>query len=306
MMTATKTPNEEGGKEEKLNSCSQQSDTKRSYAHAHKATERNQCHEKRMTSIDYTTQKISSLTPLEWNFDQYSTFDFSDLNNDCKVDQKNDDDDDDNVPEEFICPLTLEVMTIPMMTRTGQNYERDAILCWLKKHSHCPMTRQTLSLRDCVINSALRLKIQNWHLQCRHAKNGKDDDKDDSEYLAECCFGSVTDELGLAYQCAPSEHLIRVVEQRDNLDNQILAKILKNARKLVKHERRHQRERELQERHQPLNQPHHSNGPTREPQPVPASTAPAAATTATENSGSDARRRRRGRFRFKSLYATAA
>lgn len=36
------------------------------------------------------------------------------------------------VPIEFICPITNEVMIQPLMTRQGQNFERNAIIAWLQ------------------------------------------------------------------------------------------------------------------------------------------------------------------------------
>lgn len=68
------------------------------------------------------------------------------------------------VPDEFVCPLTLEVMKSPMMTRWGQSYDREAILQWLGRggHKHCPLTRKPLTLRDLLPNRALKERIQQW------------------------------------------------------------------------------------------------------------------------------------------------
>jgi len=68
-----------------------------------------------------------------------------------------------NVPADFFCPITCEMMKDPLMTRSGQNYERRAILEWLQKHNNtCPLTRQPLRLSDLLPNAALRSRIQAW------------------------------------------------------------------------------------------------------------------------------------------------
>lgn len=35
------------------------------------------------------------------------------------------------IPDEFVCPLTGKVMIAPLMTPTGLNFEKSAILDWL-------------------------------------------------------------------------------------------------------------------------------------------------------------------------------
>jgi hypothetical protein len=54
------------------------------------------------------------------------------------------------IPDEFLCPLTLEIMQQPVMTRWGHNFERDVLMKWMQYHSHCPMTRNPISLKDVI------------------------------------------------------------------------------------------------------------------------------------------------------------
>jgi ligand-binding SRPBCC domain-containing protein len=75
------------------------------------------------------------------------------------------DDDDLLIPEEFICPLTLEIFHSPVMTRWGHSFERSALLRWLKYHEGCPLTRNPMSLRDIVANSALKERIEEWKVR---------------------------------------------------------------------------------------------------------------------------------------------
>jgi hypothetical protein len=66
-------------------------------------------------------------------------------------------------PEEYLCPLTLDVMTDPVMSKYGQSFERSEILRWLRSgHGVCPLSRRPLSLQDLVTNHALKLRISEW------------------------------------------------------------------------------------------------------------------------------------------------
>ena len=66
-------------------------------------------------------------------------------------------------PSEFVCPLTLDVMDDPIMTKYGQSYERSALLEWLQSgHGVCPLSRRPLHLQDIVTNHGLRMKVEEW------------------------------------------------------------------------------------------------------------------------------------------------
>lgn len=48
-------------------------------------------------------------------------------------------------PEEFVCPLSLEIMYDPVIVSSGQTYERAFIARWITEgHTTCPKTRQPL------------------------------------------------------------------------------------------------------------------------------------------------------------------
>jgi U-box domain len=83
------------------------------------------------------------------------------------------DDDDLLIPEEFICPLTLELFHNPVVTRWGHSFERGALLRWLKHQEGCPLTRKPMSLRDIIANSALKERIEEWKV--KHGVQEKED-----------------------------------------------------------------------------------------------------------------------------------
>jgi U-box domain len=71
-----------------------------------------------------------------------------------------------SVPDEFICPITLDVMVSPVMTINGIVYERSHIIQWIQATSStCPITRTPLSLRDLVSHRALEDKIARWKFE---------------------------------------------------------------------------------------------------------------------------------------------
>ena len=71
---------------------------------------------------------------------------------------------DNMIPEYFFCPLTLEVMSDPLVSMHGQNFKRNAILHWLYEgNSTCPITRQTLSPSMLIPNAQLCLRIRTRH-----------------------------------------------------------------------------------------------------------------------------------------------
>jgi hypothetical protein len=67
------------------------------------------------------------------------------------------------IPDEYTCPLTLELMKDPVMTKYGNSYERSAILKWVARgNARCPLTRRPLHLSDIVTNHHLRGKIRQF------------------------------------------------------------------------------------------------------------------------------------------------
>lgn len=80
--------------------------------------------------------------------------------------------DETEVPQYFICPISLQIMKDPVTAITGISYDRESIEKWLKtaKDTTCPVTKQPLP-RDSGLtsNHTLRRLIQAW---CTH--NGID------------------------------------------------------------------------------------------------------------------------------------
>lgn len=69
------------------------------------------------------------------------------------------------IPDDFTCPITQELMTDPVVTRYGQSFERSSIVEWIAKGKDCPLTRQPLTLSGIITNHALRSQIRRWQVK---------------------------------------------------------------------------------------------------------------------------------------------
>ncbi|KAJ7957969.1 RING-type E3 ubiquitin transferase [Quillaja saponaria] len=67
------------------------------------------------------------------------------------------------IPHEFLCPITLEIMTNPVIVASGQTYESESIQKWFdSNHRTCPKTSQTLAHMSLAPNYALKNLIIQW------------------------------------------------------------------------------------------------------------------------------------------------
>ncbi|EOD24121.1 hypothetical protein EMIHUDRAFT_238947, partial [Emiliania huxleyi CCMP1516] len=65
-------------------------------------------------------------------------------------------------PDDFVCPITTEVMSDPVMAADGHAYERTAIERWLASKSTSPLTGGELEHSILVPNHMLRRMIRDW------------------------------------------------------------------------------------------------------------------------------------------------
>uniref|UniRef100_A0A6N2KKS6 RING-type E3 ubiquitin transferase n=2 Tax=Salix viminalis TaxID=40686 RepID=A0A6N2KKS6_SALVM len=73
-----------------------------------------------------------------------------------------------NVPADFRCPISLDLMRDPVVVATGQTYDRESISLWIESgHNTCPKTGQTLVHNNLIPNRALKNLIAMW---CREQR----------------------------------------------------------------------------------------------------------------------------------------
>jgi hypothetical protein len=63
------------------------------------------------------------------------------------------------VPDDYECPITAEIMTDPVSTADGFTYERAAITEWLRTKDTSPKTGATLESKALIPNYSLRSLI---------------------------------------------------------------------------------------------------------------------------------------------------
>ena len=61
------------------------------------------------------------------------------------------------IPDEFICPITLDIMNDPVICEDGYTYEKKSIL--QLQTSISPMTRQPIDITKIIPNRALKYAI---------------------------------------------------------------------------------------------------------------------------------------------------
>ena len=66
----------------------------------------------------------------------------------------------DNIPDELICPITLEIMKEPVLCEDGYTYERSAIMAI--QNSISPITRQPIDKSKLILNRALKNAIDRF------------------------------------------------------------------------------------------------------------------------------------------------
>ncbi|MQM09336.1 hypothetical protein Taro_042205 [Colocasia esculenta] len=82
------------------------------------------------------------------------------------------------IPEDFRCPISLELMRDPVIVSTGQTYERSFIQRWIDCGNHtCPKTQQKLPNLTLTPNYVLRSLIMQWcqanNIEQPHRANGR-------------------------------------------------------------------------------------------------------------------------------------
>lgn len=66
-------------------------------------------------------------------------------------------------PEELRCPISLQLMSEPVIVASGQTYERVCIEKWFREgHVTCPKTRQTLAHLNLTPNYCVKGLIASW------------------------------------------------------------------------------------------------------------------------------------------------
>ena len=63
-------------------------------------------------------------------------------------------------PKEWYCPITHDIMIVPVMADDGITYEKDAIEKWLSNNTKSPITGKSISKNSLTVNYALKNTIE--------------------------------------------------------------------------------------------------------------------------------------------------
>ena len=66
------------------------------------------------------------------------------------------------IPNEWFCPITIELMINPVIGSDGHTYEKDAIEKWLSNNNSSPITKAPMFISQLIPNIALRNIIQDF------------------------------------------------------------------------------------------------------------------------------------------------
>ncbi|XP_022747355.1 U-box domain-containing protein 1-like [Durio zibethinus] len=67
------------------------------------------------------------------------------------------------IPDEFRCPISLDLMKDPVIVASGHTYDRNSIAQWINTGHHtCPKSGQRLIHMALIPNYALRTLVQQW------------------------------------------------------------------------------------------------------------------------------------------------
>ncbi|XP_020252342.1 U-box domain-containing protein 1-like [Asparagus officinalis] len=68
-----------------------------------------------------------------------------------------------NIPDEFRCPITLDLMKDPVIVASGHTYDRSSIGRWINSGHHtCPKSGQKLIHMALIPNYAIKSLISQW------------------------------------------------------------------------------------------------------------------------------------------------
>ena len=67
-----------------------------------------------------------------------------------------------DVPNEFRCPISLEIMTNPVICQDGMTYEKASITKWFRTKTTSPLTREELPI---IVNGKTPIMLPNRSLK---------------------------------------------------------------------------------------------------------------------------------------------
>ncbi|KAM1463369.1 hypothetical protein ACFXTO_043168 [Malus domestica] len=130
------------------------------------------------------------------------------------------------IPHEFLCPITLEIMTDPVIVASGLTYNRESIQKWLDtNHRTCPKTRQTLAHLSLAPIYALKNLIMQWceknNFQLPKNETSTGQESSSTEHKEE--ISSLVDQLSSSHLKVQRNAAMKIrLISKENPENRIL------------------------------------------------------------------------------------
>ncbi|TYH51956.1 hypothetical protein ES332_D10G317300v1 [Gossypium tomentosum] len=111
-----------------------------------------------------------------------------------------------NVPDEFRCPISLDLMKDPVIVASGHTYDRSSIAQWINTgHYTCPKSGQRLIHMALIPNYALKSLVHQWcqenNIPLMECSSNAESEKPTAEFVVgKLAMGSVDIQRQAAYE----------------------------------------------------------------------------------------------------------
>lgn len=66
-----------------------------------------------------------------------------------------------STPIEFTCPISMDIMTDPVIVQCGHTFDKESLENWLRSNSVCPTCRVNVNRNEISTNFSLKSMIEN-------------------------------------------------------------------------------------------------------------------------------------------------
>ena len=115
---------------------------------------------KLMSEIEEEEERQLQLALKESEKENNKYFNINEINDNYIKENKEEKEEKEEFDEEYgICPITQEYMENPVITPSGNYYEKKAIIDWINKEGTDPMTRERLTIDMLIEDNEYKKKI---------------------------------------------------------------------------------------------------------------------------------------------------
>ena len=105
-----------------------------------------------------------------------------------------------DVPDEYICSITFEIMEDPVFAMDGHSYERSAIEDWFTKNNRSPLTNEVIETRvvpNHNLKSIIAAHRDSYSAQQKQRRDAEAEIQRLEERLAQCDHSASAQECSI-------------------------------------------------------------------------------------------------------------